>query len=254
MAQKLTHGARPPLINAPKAVSRTRRDDVANNLANIENVRTPKVLLVKFPTLERITALVETRGFQFPAIVRQAGKHTGEILGIFESPAELSAIFGDRRHEYYLTEYVDIRRSDGLYRKTRFFFIGDQIVMRHHLVADQWSIHGGDWAYMAEHESLMAESRSLMDGGFEALAPQTQAALQAIRVRIGLEFCGLDCCLMEDGSVVVFECNATMNFNPDLFDAPGTQHNRSCLPRALSAMRRLIEAKTGKTLQRPTPA
>jgi glutathione synthase/RimK-type ligase-like ATP-grasp enzyme len=87
-----------------------------------------------------------------------------------------------------------------------------------------------------------------MDGGFDALAPRTQAALQAIRGRMGLEFCGLDCCLMEGGAVVVFECNATMNFNPNLFDAPGTRHNRSCLPLALSAMRRLIETKTGKSL------
>src|SRR5262249_33099721 len=134
---------------------------------------------------------------------------------------------------------------DGIYRKTRFFFVGDRIITRQHILHNDWLIHGRSArGFMTDRPEMLAESRAMLIDGFDALPGHTQAALHGIRQAIGLDYAGIDCCVDEAGRVVVFECNATMSFRP-VFRNPATQHNRAALPRMLSALRRLIHAKTG---------
>lgn len=245
VARKLVATARPPIINPPGLLSRTRRHTLSQLLQDVDGVIAPKVLLLRNPTLDRVKKLATEADFRFPAILRPTGSHNGEVLGVFGAPEELTEIFGDRKNTYYLTEFVDVRRADGFYRKTRFFFVGDRIITRQHIIGNEWSVHGrSSRGAMAENASLQAESRASLIDGFEALPDATRAAVDDIRRRIGLDYCGLDCCIQPDGQVVVFEANATMNFKP-LFRNPATQHNRAALPRMLSAMRQLIHAKTG---------
>ena len=243
VARKLIAPERLPVVNPPALIGRTRRDELSRLLVGLDGVDAPKVLLLKYPTLERVRRQAADSGFRFPAILRPTGSHNGEVLGIFDSPEAMAEIYGDRRNEYYLTEFVDVRRADGLYRKTRFFFVGDEVITRQHIIAEDWSVHGrSSRGVMREREDLQAESRTMLVEGFAALPAATQAAIHAIRARVGLDYCGLDCCLMEDGRIVVFECNATMGFKP-VFKNAATQHNRAALPRMLAAMRKLIDAK-----------
>ena len=245
VAQRVISGAKIPVINAPNLIEGTRRHKVPTTLGGLDNVHAPKVLLLKFPTLHRVQRLVAQNRFSFPAILRKTGSHNGEVIGIFSSPEELEFIYGSRSDEYYLIEFIDIRQKDGLYRKTRLFFVGDEIVTRQHIISEDWSVHGiSGRGIMSRDARLVAESQAMLVDGFEALPDPTRAAIHGIRERIGLDYCGLDCCILEDGRVVVFECNATMNFNPS-FRNPATQHNRAALPRMLAAMRKLIAVKTG---------
>ncbi len=245
VARKLLPEGTAPVVNLPAQVVRTRRHEIAERLQGIEGVRVPKVLLLRNPTLERMRLLTREADFRFPAIVRRTGAHTGEVVGVFDSPEAVEGVYGDRRTEYYVTEYVDVRRPDGLYRKTRFFFIGEEAIVRQHIVHDDWNIHGGSSReFMGAHEALLEESRRMLVDGFDALPAATREAVQAVRRRIGLDYFGLDAYLDEDGGLVVFECNATMNFNP-AFRNPKTQHNRAALPRAMGAIERLILTKTG---------
>lgn len=234
-----------PLINPAQAVRQTRRHLIPGRLASLEGVRTPQTLLLRNPTLDRVRRQTEETGFQFPAILRRTGSHNGEVVGVFETAAAIEGVYGDRRHEYYLTEFVDVRRLDGLYRKSRFFFIGEDIVVRQHIIADTWKIHGSSSrSYMAKAPHLQEEARAMLTGGFEALPTVTRAALQAIRTRIGLEYSGLDAYIDPDGGVLVFEANATMNFQPD-FRNPMTQYNRASVAPAVSAVSKLLYAKLG---------
>jgi glutathione synthase/RimK-type ligase-like ATP-grasp enzyme len=246
IAQKIANETKLPIVNPPAMVPRTSRAEIARRLQGIDGVSVPKVLIVRNPTLERVGRMVRDTGFAFPAIVRRTGTHNGQVVGIFDNLESLEPIFGDRKNEYNLIEFVDIRRKDGHYRKTRFFFIGDQALIRQHVVSDQWSVHGRDSRrLMGNDEGLRDEARDLMVNGLSALPLATREAIHKIRERVGLDYCGLDCCLMEDGQIVVFESNATMNFNP-AFSNPATQYNRACFPRLLSALRRLIHSKSGK--------
>ena len=243
VADRLTRGFAGGVINPPRLVGRTRRHEVWRTLAGVPDVHAPKVLRLKYPSLERLKAAADAEGFRFPAIVRRTGTHGGEVVGVFERPEDVEGVYGDRRSEYYVTEFIDVRRADGLYRKTRFFFIGEAVVVRQHIVHDDWSIHGrASRQFMVAREDLLEESRRMLLGGYEALSPVTQRALHAIRETIGLDYMGLDAYVRPDGALVVFEANATMNFNP-AFRNPHTQHNRAALPRALDAIRTLLLAK-----------
>lgn len=244
IAQKLVAETKLHIINPPSLIPRTSRVGTAKQLAGIDGVLAPKVLVLRNPTRERVARQVAEAGFTFPGILRKTGTHNGEVVGLFPDLDSLEPIFGDRKNEYNLIEYVDVRRGDRLYRKTRFFFVGDQVITRQHIVSDDWSVHGkSSRRVMSEREDLLVESRAMLIDGFEALPDHVRTAVHAIRERMGLEYLGLDCCILESGEVVVFECNATMNFNP-FFRNPAMQHNRAALPRYLDAVRALVMARS----------
>lgn len=245
VAGKIVDAVKIPVVNPPKTIRETSRSGIARMLKGIDGVIAPKVLTLRNPTLDRVQRQVDAASFRFPAIVRRTGTHNGDVVGLFPTVESLEPIFGDRKNEYFLIEYVDVRHADGHYRKTRFFFVGDQAITRQHIVSDQWSVHGRSGRrIMSERADLLEESRRMLTEGFASLPEATQAAVHRIRERVGLDYGGLDCCILEDGRVVLFECNATMNFNPWVKN-PKTAHNMEALPRAISAMRRLIHAKTG---------
>ncbi len=246
VAEKMTAGSATPVIDPPGDIWRTRRHEIAERLQGLADVRAPKALLIKDPTPQRLKVAADEAGLRFPAIIRRAGTHNGEVLGVFGAPDEAQGVFGGGGGACYVTEFVDVRRADGLYRKSRFFFIGDRIVLRQHIVHDDWNIHGrSSRGFMAARDDLLEESRSALLGGLDALPARTRAALHAIRERVGLDYFGLDACVDPDGGLVVFEANATMNFHT-VFSNPKTQHNRAALPPALRAIERLILTKTGR--------
>ena len=117
------------------------------------------------------------------------------------------------------------------------------MVVRQHIVAQTWSVHGASSrAYMASQPHLLEEGRAMLEGGFDALPEITRSALHAIRDRMNLDYFGLDACIDPAGRVVVFEANATMNFQPD-FRNPATQSNRAAVAPAVAAVRKLLYAK-----------
>jgi len=246
IAQRLIGEQKLPVVNPPALIPRTSRVEIARRLAGLDGVVAPKVLVLRNPSRERVERLVRDAGFTFPGILRRTGTHNGDVIGIFPDLDSLATIFGDRKNEYNLIEFVDVRGKDGHYRKTRFFFVGDRIITRQHIISDEWSVHGrSSKRILADHPELIEEGRDKLVNGFASLPTATRTAVDAIRQRIGLDYFGLDCCMMESGEIVVFECNATMNFNPR-FANPTTQHNRAALPRMIDALRALVAKKVAK--------
>jgi hypothetical protein len=243
---RFTREMRVPVIDPAAAIKKTRRHMVSETLAGLSDVHTPRTLLLRNPTLERVRKQVADTGFQFPGIVRRTGAHNGQFLGLFDTPEAIEGVYGDRKREYYLTEYVDVRAPDGLFRKSRFYFVGREIIVRQHIVAPDWNIHGASTRDLMIHRpDLLDEGRAVLTGQFAGLSPVTKAALEAIRDRMGLDYFGLDACIRPDGSVVVFEANATMNFHPK-FENPATQYNRAALEPMLAAIRTLIYEKNAQ--------
>ncbi len=234
-----------PVVDPPAQIRASRRHMIAERLAGVDGVVAPKVLLLRNPTLDRVLLQIEKAGFAFPAILRRAGSQNQRHLGIFQRAEDMAAIFGDRRHEYYLTEYVETRGHDGLYRKHRLWFVGDQVIRKGLQFNETWCVGGADThGFMASHPEVMDEAHREVIEGFEGLPPFTQVALRDVGRRVGLDYFGLDCLLAPDGQVVVFEANATMNYNP----APKREtsaYMTAVLPRTLDAVATLLASKAG---------
>ena len=213
-ARTLLDGYRGRLINPPEAVQRTTRDQVAKRLSGIAGLRVPQAIRLHDPKPGAAEAAAEKTDLRFPLIVRLAGTHTGKIIGVVDGPDALeAACAGPGR--FILTEFVDFRSPDGLYRKYRMWSFGGAAIFRHMIVADDWNVHVSmRHSFMASRPALIEEEKRLLEqphGAFPDIVHQVFAAVQQ---RIGLDFFGMDFGLDRQGQVVLFEANATMSFFP----------------------------------------
>lgn len=238
---RVIKGYKGPVLNAPKNVLLSTRETVAKRMIGIENLLVPRVRTVKSLRAPVVTALEETGAIAFPAIVRRAGTHSGKVLGIARSAASLERIPASTQL-HTLTEFIDFRSADGLFRKYRVFYFGNTPVFRHQLISDRWNVHMRDRArYMMDKPKLLEESQSLYARGLDHFPNAIRKTLECIYKRSKLDFCGIDFGILRDGRVVLFEANATMNFFP-VSDDPRLAAMKACVPRGEEAFRLMIDA------------
>jgi hypothetical protein len=227
------------VVNRPEAVLRSTRDQVARRLAGIPGFVAPQVVRLKASKPAIAAQAIKQADLQFPVIVRQAGTHSGKIVGCFDSVDDIqAALSGSEPH--IATEFVDFRSPDGLYRKYRMFFIGRHIIFRHMLVSDEWNIHARDRKrFMAGRTELLDEEKRLFVNPAGAFPPEVSQVLKEVRERMALDFFGMDFGIAADGRVVLFEANATMNFFPFMGD-PQFAYVQQCYAPAQQAFREMV--------------
>jgi glutathione synthase/RimK-type ligase-like ATP-grasp enzyme len=213
-----------PCFNPPLRIAQTRRDTMARLLEGIPGLRVPVTIRIepRHPH-DFIRAATEAR-LRFPIIVRLAGDHGGVSTVRVDSVANWGNIheiaWGGR--VVYLTEYVDYADADGLYRKHRIVMIDGEPVLRHVIIGDQWLLHRSKRIDTPEAEQ--EEVHHLKHFEKETL-PRISGTLAEIYRRVGLNFFGIDCHVAADGTMLLFEANATMNTlhnqpSPNRWDEP----------------------------------
>lgn len=248
VAQKILAKVKVPVINRPEHVAGARRDLIAAKLAGTSGAWVPKTSVLKRPQTEMAHRLIEREGMVYPLIVRAIGAHGGRDTAVCQNEGELDEALKDCAGPQYLTEFVDFRSEDGLYRKFRFFKIGNSVVFRHLITADHWSIHSADIdRLMARRPDLIAEEKRLFDEGIDAVYPNIRARMLELMSKTRLDYVGADVGILGDGRIVVFEINPAMNFYP-LSTDKNMAYKSACVPPALEAVRVLLESRTGKKL------
>jgi len=199
-----------PVVNHPRKVRETTRDAVATLLRGIPGCRVPQALRLTAGADRSEAALKAMLPFSSTALVRPVGTHGGDDFEKVEDLAALSAFLSRRPdHDHYLIEYIDYVSADGHFRKYRFIFIGDQIMPYHLCIGHDWKLHHIN-TDMAHHPWMQREEEAFLSDASAVFGPAQRQALQAIRERVGLEYCGIDCGLDASGNIVVFEVNASM--------------------------------------------
>jgi Tfp pilus assembly protein PilF len=201
-----------PVINHPTAVRATSRCAIAERLAGVANVVTPKTVLLSRDLLEAedAEAVLSDRGFEFPMLLRSPGFHGGEHFVKVEAGAQLRTALADLPGEQVLViQYLDARRRDGKIRKYRVMMVDGRIYPLHVAVSWNWKIHYFS-AEMADHAVHRAEDAAFLGDMAGALGPRATVALEEIQATLGLDYGGIDFGLNEDGEVLLFEANATM--------------------------------------------
>jgi len=205
-----------PCFNPPRLVVRTQRDEVARRLAGIPGLRVPATLRLTPAHPRDFPAAVASQGLSYPVIVRLAGDHGGVSMVRVDGPDGWDAVFqlpwGGRA--VYLTEFFDYRDPDGLYRKHRIALVRGLPLARHVIIGRDWLLHVSK--RIDEPRFLDEEIGRLR--AFDTVAlPAIRSTLAEIHKRIGLDYFGIDCHLADDGTLTLFEANATMNI---LFSPP----------------------------------
>ncbi len=250
VAERIAEKLDRPLINNPARIPVTARDSLPRVLGDLPGVIMPRSIRLKNATPERLASRVAREELRWPLLVRKPGTHGGYFVGLFNSADEMAPKLAEDKREYLLTEFVDFASPDGLYRKARFFFIGDRIVLRHQIASQSWNVHARDrLGLMMERPGLRREEQAALERQLDAFQPATIDSLKAIRTRIGLDYFGIDCNVTPEGKVLVFESNATMNYLP-YNDQPEYAYMAPALAKLTTgAVRRLLEAKLGRTLK-----
>lgn len=200
------------VVNHPKYVLQTGRDQVSDLLQDIPGVIMPRTRRFRPGSPDDVLSFAASEGFEFPYIVRVAGDHAGKSMIRVESADDhslLHALPFDGR-DFYLTQYIEYRDEDGLYHKQRIVVIDGQPLLRHALYSNDWIVHANSRAFMMERDTW-EQDIARFDRLSNEVLPGLRPAIDEITRRLQLEYYGIDCCLRPDGQMIVFEANANMN-------------------------------------------
>jgi tetratricopeptide (TPR) repeat protein len=215
LAAELVDALGKPTVNHPRKIQRTARDAVADLLTGIPGCRVPNILRQKAGTTLSVADVQAALPSAAAVLARPAGTHGGDDFEKLDGATELAAYLAQPAEtDCYLIEYADYRSADGYFRKYRFIFVDDQILPYHLAIADGWKVHHVN-TDMANQPWMQREEAAFLGDPAAVFNESQLRALEHIRQRIGLEFCGIDCALDVGGDLVVFEVNASMLVHDD---------------------------------------
>jgi tetratricopeptide (TPR) repeat protein len=236
-----------PVINRPAAVLATGRAAVAQRMNGVPGVVTARTASVSRGLLDspEAEAVLEELGFGFPLLLRSPGFHGGEHFLRLDSPAELPAALESLPgQELLVIQYLDARSSDGKIRKYRVMTIDGRLYPLHCAVSSNWKIHYFS-AEMADNAEHRAEDAAFLADMAKVLGARVMAALSAIQNALGLNYGGIDFGVHRDGSLLLFEANATMVILP-----PGAEakwdYRRPAVERVCRAVHAMLMDRAGR--------
>jgi glutathione synthase/RimK-type ligase-like ATP-grasp enzyme len=203
-ADRVARALKVPVINQGSRIAAVSRSGAAQLLHGLPDAVVPS------QTVIRRESLIGDPELEFPLIVRPTGSHAGKDLARIDSVDMLQTYLGSVTHDlFYVAPFVPYQSEDGLWRKYRIIFVDGQPFPYHLAIHNDWAI----WYYNAGMDrdpwKRLEEARFVED--IRAVFPERAIhALQAIAARVGLDYCGIDCGLMPDGRLVVFEIETGM--------------------------------------------
>jgi hypothetical protein len=229
-----------PVLNPPAMVPRTRRHLMAALFSGLDDVVVATCVRHE-DGASGVAGSLAAGGLAFPLLVRAAASHGGDSLQRCETIAELEGRLQATQGAHYLTAYHDYRSADGHFRKYRFLFIDRQPYPYHLAISSSWMVHYFS-AHMQAAPWKCAEEQRFLDDPAAALGRRAMDAIAAIGRRIDLDYAGIDCTLLADGSVFVFEANASILVHHEPADSVLTYKNRH-VQRIVDAFQQMLERR-----------
>ncbi|MGO8828725.1 MAG: tetratricopeptide repeat protein [Steroidobacteraceae bacterium] len=232
-AEKLLAHSSAPLINRPERVRATGRAEIARRLAAVPGVIAPRI------EAKSRAALLAADDLRFPLLLRRPGFHAGRyFVHVATRPALPAAVASLEAEQLLVIEYLDARGADRMARKYRVMFIDGVAYPVHLAISADWKVHYFT-ADMARDAAFREEERRFLDDMPAALGARAMTALGQICTTLGLEYAGIDFALAADGSVLLFEANATMALVPPGGDSIW-DYRRPAIEAALEAAARMV--------------
>ena len=221
-----------PVLNPPDKVARTGRDHVRDLFGSIDGVIVPAV---RWATRDQVAALTGDP----PVLVRPGGAHGGKDLALIDGPDAaknyLNAVPYDR---FLITDFYNFKGARDRYRKYRFIFIDRRPFAYHLAVGESWLVHywraemgRSDWK-KREEEQFLLDWKSVF-------GPKAVQAVERIAAALDLDYGGMDCSLMPDGRVLLFEANACMLLHLDEAEAE-FPYKHQAVPLIRDAITRMV--------------
>jgi tetratricopeptide (TPR) repeat protein len=195
-----------PLLNPVERIARTRRDLLPSLLADIPGLVIPKTS--RIATADLAVASAMPGEIERAMLLRPIGSHGGDDLVRVERRAEIAEYINSvPADEYYQSEFWDFRSADGLFRKYRLIFVDRAVYPYHLAISKNWLVH----YWRAEMTDRMQQEEVAFLSDFRSVfRGESGGVLYEIARRLDLDYAGMDCSILPDGRVLMFEANATM--------------------------------------------
>jgi len=232
-AQRFIATQKKPALNAPQRVRGTARDRLAATLHGVPGCTVAGVRRIARAELTQVRD-------GFPSLVRPADAHGGRGLERVDDAAAIAAYAARVPAEAYdIGAFRDYRSPDGYYRKYRVMFVDGEPYPYHLALDSSWMIHYRS-APMDEHAWMRDEERRFLSDPEEALGGWN-TTMRAIGAAAGLDYFGIDCTVLADGTVFVFEADGAMLVHA--FTAAAEK--RAAVERIRAALAALLERRAG---------
>ncbi|MEO0392521.1 MAG: hypothetical protein AAF213_04645 [Pseudomonadota bacterium] len=215
LAEHLCRDLNRPVINHPKAVRQTDRAQVAQALSDIDGLVVPQVL--KKTGQELIEKPLDDR-LPWPLLLRPVGRHGAVDLHRVDTQEALAEAVPTTAldQDFYLTQFVDFRRAEGRYWKTRLMIIDGEPMVRHVVISDHWisNMTQHDQQVIDADKTLAEETQEMQQAQAFFTSQAGRQMVKMITEGLRLDYIGMDCSRLDDGRWLVFEANAAMNMLP----------------------------------------
>ena len=187
-----------PIINRPSNILNCARDRLTSLFSDCDGLLVPNTRRISRDDLAVLS---------FPFLIRPLDSHGGKGFEKMDSVSMLRDYGAlNTENEFYVSDFIDYRSGDGLYRKYRIVLMDKLPYLCHMAITDHWMVH-----YMAAGMELSAEKRAEEETAFatfaEDFAQRHKAALSTIADRLNLDYVVIDCGEMPDGRLVLFEAD-----------------------------------------------
>jgi hypothetical protein len=232
-AEEISARTRAPTINPPARVRVSGRAENARRLGALPGVVAPAI-----ETLAP-SAILASVDLRFPLLLRRPGFHTGQHFTRVENRDGLApALASLAADELFVIQYLDARGHDGMARKYRVMFVDGVAYPLHLAISSDWKVHYFS-AAMAQNAAYREEEKRFLEDMPTVLGKRAMLALREICTVLGLEYAGIDFAVSADGSVLLFEANATMVVFPPGPD-PLWDYRRQAIDTVLEAATRML--------------
>lgn len=205
-----------PVINHPEKLYRVQRDEMYRILHGVDSLYVPKTVKIQPESFKSIVNFVKEEKI-FPFIFREVGRHTNTKAELIREERDLHKLekYPFLGQEYYLTEFVDYRSGDGLYRKYRVVVIDGIMYPRHMIVSDSWNIHAGEREKLMDREEIYREEEKKW---LENFSEERVLPIKKIFEKLELEYFAVDFGYLNDGSMVLFEASPCFRYRTTAID------------------------------------
>jgi len=198
-----------PMVNAVEAVRRSARTVLPHVIraGNADRVRVP--LTTRFAgARDGLLSHIESAGHRWPILLRPAGTHGSRGLEKVDSASQLRAV-GIIPSDVLVSDFVDFRSDDGLYRKYRMIWIDGRIFRRHIIAGLDWNVTGMSRTAMAERPKTITAEKDFLASSGDGL---DERVAELFRI-VGLDFGVIDFAVSDTGVIIVFELNGTFQIS-----------------------------------------
>jgi hypothetical protein len=207
------------VLNHPDFIIELERDRLCNTLSDIPDMVSLLTVMCGRSTLTDIRQADISLEEALPFVIRPVGSHAGRNLEKISNLDQIETYLQTcEDQEFFVTQFVDYRSADGLFRKYRIVFVDGHPFACHMAISDQWKI----WYLNAEMEkspAKLAEEERFMSHFDSEFGARHKNAMDSIAQRLNLDYFGINCAETREGELVVFEAdNALIVHDMDPID------------------------------------